>query len=290
MLEVIDMLKNNYLAVVSFQLELEITCNHRNDVLLPSPFYYAQMKQCIQVLKDKKPHIAIFPEMSYQKQYEKELQLLSHDSFIVFGSTYLNSLNYTKVFYKGKNFDILKRYACGSEPMVRILDKPSIHDFLEKHLLDHTFEVEGNKIYVLNCLEYYQVAYYIARDPLLNENLFGFIVPCSNSNPNVFLQESKAIHNHNERLYSFVCNRVKPKEPKQYGRSYIFGPIQYHEKDWLAEEGIQGENHPSSILTLSQNIASYSYGWYAIPKVISQFGRSDFYISTPKQVTIHTLI
>jgi len=145
------------------------------------------------------------------------------------------------------------------------------------------------KVYVLNCLEYYETAYMIARDPKLSSDLFGFIVPCSNSNPKVFMDESKALHNHNEFIYSFVTNRIRGDNTNRYGRSYIYGPIQYHEKDWLKEEGIESDEHNASILTLDKDTPSFAYGKYAVGKELSRFGRSDCYLNTPIDVTVKKL-
>lgn len=284
------MLKNNYLAIASFQLKLEIECKKDCDVMINNEFYKKQMNNCIKVLEKLKPDIAIFPEMAYDKTYEKDIVSLSKNSLIVFGSTYVGKNNMTKVYQNGKLHEFLKYFPSGSEPMIRFFNQTDINTFLHKHLKEHEFYVKGQKVYVLNCLEYYKVAYFISRDIKLSNNLFGFIVPCSNSNPKVFIEESMAIHNHNENIYSFVCNRIKKDGTMGYGKSYIYGPIQYHEKDWLQEEGIQSDNHNCSILKHDSTTPSYSYGYYAIPNKISRFGRSDLYINTPINVTINNII
>lgn len=284
------MLKNNYLAVASFQLKLEIVCKKDCDIMIITDLYKKQMENCIKVLENLKPDIAVFPEMAYSKLYEDAILKLSKNSLIVFGSTYVKSTNITKVYQNGKLYEVIKYFPSGSEPMIRFFEQIDTNTFIQKYLKEHEFFVKDQKIYVLNCLEYYKVAYFIARSKKLSKNLFGFVVPCSNSNPKVFIEESMAIHNHNENVYSFVCNRIKKDGNFGYGKSYIYGPIQYHEKDWLQEEGIQSDNHNCSILKHDSATPSYSYGYYAIPKCISRFGRSDFYVNTPLNVTVNNII
>ncbi len=285
------MLKNNYLSVAQFQLRLEIVCDSKNDTLTLTDEYYNQMDASINVIKKLKPDISIFPEMSYNSKYNDIFRKLSESGkMIVFGSTYVDGINKTIIYLNGKQKQVVKRYPCGSEPMIRICEKLDVNDFITRFLKEHEFYVSSQKVYVLNCLEYYQAAYMIARNRELVSDLFGFIVPCSNSNPVVFLEESKAIHNHNESIYSFVTNRVKEIGESGYGSSYVFGPIQYHEKDWLKEEGIISEEHNASILTMSSKDASYSYGRYATKETISRFGRSDLYTNTPKDIIVKNLI
>lgn len=284
------MLKNNYLSVVQFQLKLKVKCDNFHDYIIVDEEYHKQMKSCLDVISNLNPDLVIFPEMSYQSEYDKVFKELSKSGkLIVFGSTYLDNINYTMIFQDGNLIPVQKMFPCGSEPMVRFIEKIDGKDFIDNYLSKHEFYVNENKFYVLNCLEYYEVAYLIARNPELSSNLFGFIVPCSNSNPKVFMEESRAIHNHNEYIYSFVCNRIKNDGNSGYGRSYIYGPIQYHEKDWLTEEGIVSDEHNASILTLDSSSPSYAYGKFAAGKDLSRFGRSDSYMSTPKNIIVKNL-
>ena len=285
------MLKNNYLSVMLFQLRLKIKCYSTHDYLEIDDEYLEQMKNSIELLKQYKPDIAIFPEMSYQSEYDEVFKELTQSgTLIVFGSTYIGNINYTMVFQHGNLTPVQKMFPCGSEPMVRFIPKICTHDFLKQHIASHEFWIKDKKVYILNCLEYYEAAYIIARNPELSKDLFGFIAPCSNSNPKVFIDESRALHNHNEFIYSFVCNRIKQDGTKGYGKSYIYGPIQYHEKDWLTEEGIVSDDHNASILTLDSSTPSYVYGEFTCGKSLSRFGRSDCYINTPKQVCVKNLI
>ena len=285
------MLKNNYLSVMLFQLRLKIKCDSTHDFLEVDDDFIIQIEKCIKVIYEFKPDIAIFPEMSYHSEYDETFKELTRDgTLIVFGSTYIGNINYTMVFQNGNLIPVQKMFPCGSEPMVRFIPKIDAEEFLKTHIRAHEFQVKGKKVYILNCLEYYEAAYFIARDPKLSSDLFAFISPCSNSNPKVFMDESKAIHNHNEFVYSFVCNRIKGDGTKGYGRSYIYGPIQYHEKDWLQEEGIVSDDHNASILTLDSSTPSFAYGKFACGRSLSRFGRSDCYINTPKDVCVENLI
>ncbi len=285
------MLNNNYLSVMVFQLKLNIKCTSNQDILVKDDAYYKQMEASLELIKKYDPDIVVYPEMSFDTKYDNFFREMStKDKLIVFGSTYLGNYNTTMVFTNGILVGTIKSFACGSEPMVRYLPKISPEQFIKFDLSKHEFYVKGQKVYVLNCLEYYEAAYMIARDEKLSSNLFAFIAPCSNSNPKVFIEESKAVHNHNEYIYSFVANRVRADETNRYGRSYIFGPIQYHEKDWLKEEGIVSEDHNASIVTLDKDTPSFVYGKYAIGKTISRFGRSDCYTHTPTDLTVQNLI
>jgi len=284
------MLKNNYLSVVQFQLKLKIKCDNFHDYIIVDEEYQEQMKKCLEIIENLNPDLVIFPEMSYQSEYDQLFKELSNNGkLIIFGSTYIDNINYTMIFQDGNLIPVQKMFPCGSEPMVRFIEKIDGKDFIENYLSKHEFYVKGNKFYVLNCLEYYEVAYLIARNPELSSNLFGFIVPCSNSNPKVFMEETRAIHNHNEYIYSFVCNEIKDDGNSGYGKSYIYGPIQYHEKDWLTEEGISSDEHNASILMLDSSSPSYAYGKFAAGKDLSRFGRSDSYMSTPKNIIVKTL-
>lgn len=285
------MLQNNYLSVMLFQLRLKIKCDSTHDYLEVDDEYVEQIEKSIQHICEFKPDIAIFPEMSYHSEYDETFKQLSGDNkLIVFGSTYIGNINYTMAFHNGNLTPVQKIFPCGSEPMVRFIPKITTQDFLRKHLHSHEFWVKDKKVYILNCLEYYEAAYFIARNPKLSEDLFAFVSPCSNSNPKVFMDESRALHNHNEFVYSFVCNRIKDDGTKGYGRSYIYGPIQYHEKDWLKEEGIISDDHNASILTLDGSTPSFAYGMFACGKSLSRFGRSDCYLNTPKNVCVKNLI
>ena len=284
------MLKNNYLSVLMFQLRLKIKCVPTHDYLIVDQDYLEQIAKSIEVIKTHQPDIVVFPEMSYQSQYDDTFKELSKNGkLIVFGSTYIGNINHTIIFQDGTLKKVAKRFPCGSEPMVRFIPKMDVTEFVANYLHEHEFYVNGQKVYVLNCLEYYEAAYMIARNKNLVQDLFGFVVPCSNSNPKVFIEESKALHNHNEYIYSFVCNRVKDDPSQRYGSSYVFGPIQYHEKDWLTEEGIVSEKHNSSIFTLDIYTPSYAYGSFACGNLLSRFGRSDAYVNTPKNVVVKNL-
>ena len=290
-MEVINMLKKNFLTVLMFQLKLRIKSDSKHDYLVADDTYFSQLNKCIDTMYALNPDIVIFPEMSYHEKYHENLKNFSKNgNLIVFGSTYIGSINYTTIFHNGEFKRIQKRYACGSEPMVRFIDKIDVNTFLNQYLAEHEVHVKGNKLYILNCLEYYESAYLIARNPNLYENLFGFIVPCSNNNPDVFIAESNAIHNHNEHIYSFVCNHVEEDISKGYGKSYIYGPIQQHEKFWLEVEGVPSCKHNSSIVTMDNSTIGYVYAKYTAGNSLSRFGRSDCYANTPQNFVFKNLV
>lgn len=280
-----------FLSVLQFQLKLNLESNFKEEYLLEDDMYFKQMEEAIKVIKKYSPDVVVFPEMSYSVKYADELIKLSKGRLIVFGSKYINGNNTTVIYHDLKEYLVIKRFPSGAEPMIRNYKGMDKNEFIEKYLEEHTFVVNDQKIIIFNCMEYYNMAYYIARDNKYNQGLFGFVVTCSNSNSNVFIQESMAIHNHNDKIYSFVCNTLSKYNAKNYGdgNSYVFGPSQNHEKEWLGEQKILNNNHVSSIVNIGSKGKKYLYGEYLIPDLINRFGRSDFYLNTPQNIKIDFL-
>lgn len=274
-----------YLKILGFQLKVNLASNHLKEYLIIDKDYNRQMNESLRVIKDLNPDLVIYPEMCYSEEYEDKLLELSKDKIIIAGSVYIGSQNTTIVYENGRKIGIPKRYASGAEPMTRFIDKLDPDEFINKYLDEHTFILKNKKIIILNCMEYYYIAYYLGRK---YPNIFAFVSPCSNSNQQVFIDESAALHNHNENVYSFVVNCVSEYNNKSYakGESYIYGPIQYHEKEWLSSEGINAGKHNASILNLNSD-ASYFYGEFTNNLV--PYGRSDKYENNPKKVLIKRL-
>lgn len=141
-------------------------------------------------------------------------------------------------------------------------------------------------------MEYYNLAYYVARNSKYKENLFGIFTICSNSNTHVFEEETIVTHNHNESIYTFMLNCVSTYKGEDYGdgQSYIYGPISTHEKEWLKKDGIHSKENPTHILSLSKTNAQYIYGEFIFAERLSMFGRSDYYINNPRNVTVCDLL
>jgi predicted amidohydrolase len=273
-----------------FQLRLDLGCDSRKEFLITTADYINQMRNSIGLINKLKPDVVVFPEMSYSSDFEEAMREISKSALVVYGSEYISDNNTTIIFQGERKSEVIKRYPSGAEPMARKYRGLSVTDFISNYLNEHTFTVKGQKIVILNCLEYYHVAYFIARDPKL-QDVFGFVVPCSNSNTTVFLQETMALHNHNENIYSFVCNTNSVYNGEGYGdgNSYIFGPVHMHEKQWLKQDNIPCFEHMCSIARLNEP-SSCLYGEFALPEQISRFGRSDFYHTTPQNVTIFKLL
>lgn len=274
-----------YLKVMGFQLKLDLDSNYYQEYLIKTKEYINQLQKSLEMIKKQEPDLIIYPEMSYDDNFEKEFSKLSKNRLIIAGSTYRNKINTTIVFQNGVKKEIPKQFASGAEPMTRFIDKKQIEDFLGNDLKDHTFMINDRKIIVLNCMEYYHAAYYVARKV---PDLFAIVSPCSNNNPKVFKEESKALHNHNENIYSFVVNGVSPDNSsrKDKGESYIYGPIQYHEKEWLQKEGLDSDPHPCSILNMDHSPSCF-YGEFTNNLV--PYGRSDDYINNPKNIFVKKL-
>ena len=272
----------NDLKVLGFQLSVELDCNSKEEYLIETSRFLEELEQAKKIIAELKPDVVVLPEMCYRNEEEEYYKVLSNNMLVVAGSIYRNGINTTKVFQNGKLYDIPKCNASGAEPMIRNIERCTPNDFLKYKLEEHTFYVREKRLIVLNCMEYYQNAYYIARSV---PDIFGIICICSNNNPRVFLEESYALHNHMENLYTFMINCVSTYQGKPYGKgySYILGPIQSHEQEWLRQEGVLVDTHKSSILRLTDE-SEYFYGEFV--NEFSRFGRSDHYFHNPKNIEI----
>ena len=272
----------NYLKVLGFQLDVILDCNSKDEYLVDTEEFREEMEMVKEIISSKNPDVVILPEMCYVSEFDSYYAWLSSGKLVVAGSIYKDGVNVTKVFQDGKLYNIPKCNASGAEPMIRNIDRCNTSEFLKHKLDEHTFFVGGKKIVVLNCMEYYQNAHYIARSI---PDLFGIISICSNNNPKVFMDESRVIHNHVENIYTFMINCVSMYQGKPYGKgqSYVYGPIQGHEKEWLLKEGIVMDEHVSSILKLGSE-AEYFYGEFV--NDFSRFGRSDEYLNNPRNVEV----
>ena len=125
----------------------------------------------------------------------------------------------------------------------------------------------------------------------MEKDLFGIFAVCSNSNTRVFEEETVCIHNHNESLYTFVLNAVSTYQGEDYGdgKSYIYGPISIHEKEWLREEKIESKKNVCHVISLSSEKAEFVYGKFLFHENLSRFGRSDKYINNPRDITLSNL-
>ena len=283
---------NDYLSVLMCQLNIVLDCNNIDEYLVETEYTKEQMTKALYVIKNKQPDITLFPEISYDEKLEKTYRKFSkNDKIIVAGSYYKNGINNTVVFQNGVKHEIPKGYSSGAEPMTRRISNIPPEEFLKTELKKREFHVKGKKIYIFNCMEYYNFAYYVARNSEYKENLFGIFTICSNSNTHVFEEETTVIHNHNESIYTFMLNCVSRYKGEDYGdgQSYIYGPISIHEKEWLEKEKINTKKSPTHILSLSGMEAQYVYGEFVDAGQLSRFGRSDRYINNPRNIVVGNL-
>lgn len=286
-----NMRVNNYLSVCMFQLKTHLDCNSKDEYLIEASEVFKQMEESFRIIEEYQPDISLFPEMAYLERYEEVYQKLSASKIIVAGSYYKGGINTTVIFLNGKKIEIPKGYASGAEPMARKISYVQPEEFLETQLKQHEFWIKGKKIYILNCMEYYHAAYYLARNRELKDKLFGIFTICSNSNTRVFEEETVCIHNHNENLYTFTLNCVSTYQNENYGdgKSYIYGPVSVHEKEWLRKEGIESKKNVCHILSLSEEKAQVVYGEFVFPENLSKFGRSDNYLNNPRDLMVKDL-
>lgn len=283
---------NNYLSVLMFQLDMTLDCNSSDEYLIETDSIDKQLQKAFEIMQNKQPDITLFPEMAYVDRFEEFYKDFSkQDKIIVAGSYYKNGINVTVVFQNGQKYEIPKGYASGAEPMARKVFYIDPEEFLETELNKHEFTIKGKKIYIFNCMEYYHLAYYVARSPKYKENLFGICAICSNSNTHVFEEETVVTHNHNESIYTFMLNCVSTYKGEDYGdgQSYIYGPISSHEKEWLEKEGLNTKRNVTHILSLSKTKSQYVYGEFIVPEILSRYGRSDRYINNPRNIVVSNL-
>ncbi len=283
---------NDYLSVLMFQLNMTLDCNSCDEYLIETDSMGEQFKKAFQMIQNKKPDITLFPEMAYISRFEENYKEFSKpNKIIIAGSYYKDGVNRTVVFQNGEKYEIPKGYASGAEPMARKISYREPEEFLKAELHKHEFIIKGKKIYIFNCMEYYHLAYYVARSSQYNENLFGIFTICSNSNTHVFEEETKVTHNHNDSIYTFILNCVSTYKGEDYGdgQSYIYGPISIHEKEWLKKDRINTKKNLMHILSLSQERAQYVYGEFIASEILSRFGRSDRYINNPRNIVVSSL-
>lgn len=280
------MRKKEYFNIGFAQIKLNLDYDSQKEYLIADKMYFSQMKKIINYIDKNYFDIFIFPEMSYHPQFDDYFVKNSHQKIIVFGSVYIGNENFTVVYHNEHKFLIKKMFHSGVEPSIRFHQNITAKEFIKKYLKQHTFKLYGKKIVVLNCAEYYKVAYFVARDNLLNKNLFGFLVPCANNNSQVFFDESIAIHNHNENIYSFVVNSNSSykNQPYSFGKSYIFGQITKYEKQNLANFQ---HNHASNICCLDDD--SYLVEGMFLFNNNNKYLRSDGFCHTPKNFKIKKL-
>ena len=273
---------NEYLKIMFAQIEMQLGYNNEKEYLIENELYFKQINEIIENFASKNPDILILPEMSYNEKYEEYFLNNSSNKLIVFGSMYENNHNYTVVYHNNKKFLINKYFNSGVEPAIRFQNVITENEFIKNYLKEHTFKINNKKIIILNCAEYYKVAYLISKNRNICKNLFGFLVPCANNNNEVFLTEAMAIHNHNENIYSFIINSISTYNEKPYsnGESFVFGKISSYEKEFLPTN--LTTKHCSNICKL--NSEKYIvYGEYLHTKSSSYY-RSDDFKHTPKNL------
>ena len=175
-----NMRVDDYLSVCMFQLKVNLDCNSVDEYIIETKEVNSQLEAAFSIIEKRKPDISLSPEMTHLKKYEKKYQELSVSRIIVAGSYYKNGINTTVVFANGEKRELAKDYASGAEPMARKITFISPKEFLKSKLKSHEFWVKGKKIYILNCMEYYHTAYYMARDEKIKNKLFGIFTICSN--------------------------------------------------------------------------------------------------------------
>ncbi len=270
----------SYIKVMGFQLNLDLKSNYHEEYLIDSDIYKKEMNESIDLIMSYNPDVVIYPEMAYHNYFNDYLFSLSKDKLIVFGSTYINNINTTIIYNNQKKYFISKKHPSKVEPMIRHVNYNDNKIIENKYLKDHTFIFKDLKFIVLNCMEYYMESYNISKD----NDIFAFLVPCSNNNQNIFKDESRALHNHNSSIYSIIVNAISTYNDLNYGNgtSYIYGPINKSEKIQLQNYGFDSDNHISSILNLKDEF----YFYIELSTKATTYLRNDNYQCNPKEILI----
>ncbi len=273
-----------YFKIGFAQMKLNLGCDNEKEFLIGDDLYFNQMDEVVKKIGDC--DVLIFPELSYHKNYESYFLSNSNNKIIVFGSCYVGNENFTIVYYNMKKYMIKKMFNSPVEPSIRYQENIGVKEFLKNNLKERTFVLNGKKFIVLNCAEYYKVAYFIARDEYKSKNLFGFLVPCANNNNEVFLTETKAISNHNDNVYSFIVNSNSLYNGQKYslGGSYVFGRVSPFERDSFKDFRLK---ESSNICCLDSG--SYFVRGMYLYKESSKYYRSDSFRHTPKNIKIERI-
>lgn len=276
-------MNKEYFRILFAQMKLTLDYDENKEFLIEDSFYFEQMNRVLEYLNNIDYDVVVFPELSYHERYEEYFLKASKNRIIVFGSLYVGNENYTVVYQNEKKIIVKKVFSCCVEPSIRHQENMNIRDFFKEELKKHVFKLKGKKFIVLNCAEYYKVAYLIARDEHINKNLFGFLVPCANNKNEVFFSESVALHNHNDSVYSFVVNSISTykEEPYSVGGSYIFGRLSSFERMC----GSKNNSVCSTNICLLDDDCYIVDGLY-LYGASSNFYRSDDYKHTPKNLII----
>jgi hypothetical protein len=282
------------MKMLGLQLEVEENIEGLREFINES-IIIDKIKKSFKLIKSLEPDIVLFPEMCYIPSIHKDYLSLSYNRLIVAGSHYNDqNENITVIYQNGKMFTLPKIYPSPDEPMflsrINILEPTEIilkweNEIKEGLLPNYFFKTVNNKIaVVLNCIDYYKLAYYIARSPILSKDLLILLSPCSNNRVEVFIEESKAIHNHNVNIYSFIINACSVLNTQSYavGKSYLFGVIDpYSNSNQFKSK--QNIEHFSSILNIDNGNKAI---FIDTIDNFSLLKRSDLYQKNPKNIQI----
>lgn len=108
------------------------------------------------------------------------------------------------------------------------------------------------------------------------------VSPCSNNGLQVFLEETKAIHNHNSNIYSLIVNCVTILDEKSYaiGNSYIFVVVDSYSHSLNLKKDVCLE-HPSSVLHLKNEKVAF---FLEVQDSFNPIKRSDDYKKNPVKI------
>ena len=277
------------------QAQIDVKVNSTSESTIFDDAWHSQFRYSIELMQKYKPNLVIYPETFYNDSYSKDIfkDLTQDDKLIVAGSIYYGSENNTICFYKGNKICIPKANPSPLEIASRYMSSQGFDDLYENEIWANklrTFYIKDKKIIVLNCMEYYNSAYFISRSKKYNQNLFGIACPCSSSNINLFEMETAVISNHQENIHTFLCNRVSPHDKSRTkDGSYIYGPITKAEKKFLKQDfPSYSVDHICGVIRLNHQ-PSWIYSEFATGSNLSPYGRSDNFMVTPKNTVIGLL-
>ncbi len=258
-----------------------------------------QLERCFALIEEQKPQLVVLPETCYIPQLYDTYKSLAQDCFIVAGSAYNDDgINETHMFGPNGFYSVVpKIFPSPKETMEYNHPNTKMPDLVLKQweaevergewppyfpVID---EKNGQRLAVLNCMDYYRMGYFVANSSVISPHIWGIVSPCSNGQQEVFFRLAGAIHDANDLIYSFVVNSHNQTRPpgSTQGQSFVMGPITHNTKALLSLQTGQKDDHFAYIYKLGED-AEVLFLDLIDGKDVCFFARSKDFKSTPTNI------
>jgi len=272
------------LKLLGFQLKVTETYtptgDYINSNLLGTLLYHP-----IKMMEETDADVIVFPEYCYNHLLDERYKKVSDEGkLVIAGTTYTDQgINCTVVFEEGKKFMLPKLFPASNEPMFRTQPRKTVFELYED-VSKYMFEIKGCHVVILTCSDYLNLGNLVCMANL--DKRLVLISACHNNNTEIFKQEAVVIHNKHDLAYSFVINCISTVSSRIKGESFIYGPIQKAEQDFLRMEGkIQDYNYHSAIFNADTEPCSI-YCEVLTTEEYSRYERSLRYKKNPVKLEI----